>query len=111
MKFWLIYTDLVKWKFVCSCEIGFMHRFIFLGPKEIPISILIEDELHHLLDCQCFYTERSYMLDISKKQIAKFNSLSKHNQFLAIMKNTNTQLLDGLAKFLTSVNLKYNHKI
>ena len=50
-------------------------------------------------------------MNTCEKKIKDFKNLSKSTQFLKKMKNTDTQLLNSLAKFLITTNIKYDPKI
>ena len=72
---------------------------------------VVEDEIHNLLDCNRFTSQRKELLELAGQAISNFVSLNKLEKFNAILSSPDTKLLHSLGKFLVLTNNEYDYKI
>lgn len=63
----------------------------------------VEDEIHSLIECPLYITDRYEFFEEINKNNKNFYSLSNKEKFLWIMSNENDRLLTRLGNFLISI--------
>ena len=85
-----------------------IERGRHVKPPKIPLeqrlyqrcaSNCIDDEIHFLISCPFFATQKTSLLAESKLHIAEFDSLSNDEKFTYIMSSTHRPLVICLAKY------------
>ena len=80
-------------------------------PQKLPLEQLIcqrctsnsvDDEIHFLITCSYFATQRTSLLAKSKLLNSKFDSLSNDDKFIYIMSSTHRPIVICLAKYTYS---------
>ena len=62
-------------------------------------SNIVDDEIHFLITCSYFDTQRTSLLVESKLHNTEFDSLSNNDKFIYIMSSTHRPLVLCLAKY------------
>ena len=60
----------------------------------------IEDEIHFLLLCNHFETDRKNILDLVECEVKNFHTLSCENKLILLMNNGNISILNAVGKFV-----------
>ena len=85
-----------------------IERGRHVKPRKIPLeqricqrctSISVDDEIHFLITCSYFATQRTSLLAESKLHNTKFYSLSNNDKFIYIMSSTHRPLVRCSAKY------------
>ena len=85
-----------------------IERGRHVKPQKVPpeqricqrcISNSVDDEIHFLITCSYFATQRTSLLAESKLHKTEFDSLSNNDKFSYIMSSTHRPLVICLAKY------------
>ena len=88
-----------------------IERGRHVKPQKLPLeqricqrctSNSIDDEIHFLITCSYFATQRTSLLAESKLLNSEFDSLSNDDKFIYIMSSTHRPLVICLAKYIYS---------
>ena len=71
----------------------------------------IEDEIHFIMRCQLFETERLHLLGRVGNKFPIFFALNKTEKFIFLMKNSHAQIITWVAKFVYHAMNKRNDNI
>ena len=89
-----------------AVETGRHHR-----PKPLPLQerlctncMVLEDELHHLIQCKCYDQLRQQLFNVVLKYIPNFNNINEVEQFQSIMRNPELELQAALGNYLIKAN-------
>ena len=88
-----------------------IERGRHVKPQKLPLeqrtcqictSSSVDDEIHFLITCSYFATQRASLFAKSKLLNSEFDSLSNDDKFVYIMSSTNRPLVICLAKYTYS---------
>ena len=72
---------------------------------------ITEDEIHNMIECTRFTTQREALFITARETIPNFNNQSKHAKFISVLSSTDPSLLNALGRFLVATNSEYDYKI